>query len=292
MRTDEYFAPVEVVDKETLREALGYDIDTVAYVDPLDEFERRMQERERANRCRREVLEQVLQWRSPWIVSRCHRCSSSTYIDTGLCTYCTIAPYPPEFVTYNAYIESMAHERAERYGDVPERVNFTKVFADYHGICYLCDEPIDIAVPRMSLLGLNFDHIIPLYYGGHHAAWNFAPTHSSCNQAKSALISPTLVRTAMQAYTHAFGEAVAEAMYTKIAETVQRAVPDDGREMNTYEVLRLSELLYTHPRVASILRQSFERKVVELCAILQRNDVTIETCWAVQDEYRILKRSA
>ena len=51
--------------------------------------------------------------------------------------------------------------------------------------CYLCNQPIDMALPRTSKMGATIDHVIPLSRGGLDEMSNLKLAHWGCNLAKS-----------------------------------------------------------------------------------------------------------
>ncbi len=57
----------------------------------------------------------------------------------------------------------------------------------YGSNCYLCNEPIDITLPRQgegSLESLWPDHVVPTSKGGENTIRNVRPCHRKCNQDK------------------------------------------------------------------------------------------------------------
>jgi 5-methylcytosine-specific restriction endonuclease McrA len=60
-----------------------------------------------------------------------------------------------------------------------------KILETYGFICYLCNDPIDMKLPRTSKRGATVDHIIPLSRGGSDELDNLRLTHWSCNMKKS-----------------------------------------------------------------------------------------------------------
>ena len=65
-----------------------------------------------------------------------------------------------------------------------------KEVLDWYGpMCYLCEEEIDLTLPRKIGVpgwgyGLHLDHVIPLSKGGKDCLENVAPTHALCNLIK------------------------------------------------------------------------------------------------------------
>ena len=61
---------------------------------------------------------------------------------------------------------------------------------DWYGpVCYLCEEEIDLTLPRKIGVqgwgyGLHLDHVTPLSKGGADCLENVAPTHALCNLNK------------------------------------------------------------------------------------------------------------
>ncbi len=58
-----------------------------------------------------------------------------------------------------------------------------RLFERQNGVCFICEEPIDLVLQRD---GLEIDHIIPIASDGKDEENNFALTHEFCNRNKSA----------------------------------------------------------------------------------------------------------
>lgn len=63
------------------------------------------------------------------------------------------------------------------------------VLETYGSICHLCNEEIDITLPRQAGMpgwenGLQIDHVIPLSKGGDDTLENVRPSHGKCNIRK------------------------------------------------------------------------------------------------------------
>ncbi len=67
----------------------------------------------------------------------------------------------------------------------PNRISHEQVVSQYGNVCHICQEPIDIKLPRTSRLGLTVDHVIPLSKGGTDTMDNLRPAHWICNNRKS-----------------------------------------------------------------------------------------------------------
>jgi len=52
-------------------------------------------------------------------------------------------------------------------------------------VCYLCDEVIDLTIPRNQPLGATVDHVMPRSRGGHDTLDNVKLAHWICNLRKS-----------------------------------------------------------------------------------------------------------
>jgi 5-methylcytosine-specific restriction endonuclease McrA len=59
------------------------------------------------------------------------------------------------------------------------------VLENYGFICYLCDSPIDMQLPRTSKRGATIDHVVPISRGGLDELENLRLVHWECNNRKS-----------------------------------------------------------------------------------------------------------
>lgn len=67
----------------------------------------------------------------------------------------------------------------------PRRISPDQVVREYGDVCHICQEPIDMNLPRTNRLGLTVDHVIPLSKGGTDTMDNLRPAHWICNNRKS-----------------------------------------------------------------------------------------------------------
>jgi 5-methylcytosine-specific restriction endonuclease McrA len=67
----------------------------------------------------------------------------------------------------------------------PSGAWFEEVLNSHGSICYLCNNEIDITLPRRSKHGPTVDHVIPLSRGGSDELDNLRLTHWECNMKKS-----------------------------------------------------------------------------------------------------------
>lgn len=67
----------------------------------------------------------------------------------------------------------------------PNRISHEQVVQEYGDVCHICQEPIDMNLPRTNRLGLTVDHVIPLSKGGTDTMENLRPAHWICNNRKS-----------------------------------------------------------------------------------------------------------
>jgi HNH endonuclease len=58
-----------------------------------------------------------------------------------------------------------------------------RLYARQNGVCFICEDPIDLELQRKAL---EIDHIIPIAAEGKDDENNFALVHESCNRRKSA----------------------------------------------------------------------------------------------------------
>lgn len=62
------------------------------------------------------------------------------------------------------------------------------VLSTYGTDCHICNQPIDLSLPRTHSLGLHLDHVIPLARGGEHSLSNVKPAHARCNLSKGSKV--------------------------------------------------------------------------------------------------------
>ena len=79
--------------------------------------------------------------------------------------------------------------RARKAGVSSEPYTVRQILDLYGTDCHLCDEPIDLKLPRQVgkegwQLGLHLDHEIPLSKGGSDLIENVKPSHAICNMRK------------------------------------------------------------------------------------------------------------
>lgn len=66
----------------------------------------------------------------------------------------------------------------------PSRLAADEVVRVYGSDCHICQEPIDLGLPRTHKQGLTVDHVIPLSKGGTDTINNMKPAHWLCNIKK------------------------------------------------------------------------------------------------------------
>lgn len=67
----------------------------------------------------------------------------------------------------------------------PNRISADQVVREYGDTCHICQELIDMNLPRTSRMGLTIDHVIALSKGGTDTMDNLRPAHWICNNRKS-----------------------------------------------------------------------------------------------------------
>jgi len=72
--------------------------------------------------------------------------------------------------------QGVTNGRIISHDEVAQRDNFR---------CYLCNEPVDMELPRTSRYGATLDHVIPLTKGGQDSLDNVRLAHWICNIRKS-----------------------------------------------------------------------------------------------------------
>lgn len=97
--------------------------------------------------------------------------------------------------TPTAYHESCTKEaRSARYRiktvkrqkvSNPYRISHEQILREYGSNCHVCQEPIDLELPRTNRYGFTVDHFIPISKGGTDAIENLRPAHWICNIKKS-----------------------------------------------------------------------------------------------------------
>jgi 5-methylcytosine-specific restriction endonuclease McrA len=74
--------------------------------------------------------------------------------------------------------------RVSKRNGIVEKYTDDQVLAKYGTDCYLCQEPIDLNIPRTEPKGLNIEHVIPIVKGGPDTLENVRPSHRNCNLSK------------------------------------------------------------------------------------------------------------
>ena len=74
-------------------------------------------------------------------------------------------------------------------GNGVERYTLEQVLEEYGSVCYLCEQDIDLTLPRKIGVegwefGLHLDHVTPISKGGPDCLENVAPSHAICNLTK------------------------------------------------------------------------------------------------------------
>lgn len=67
----------------------------------------------------------------------------------------------------------------------PYRISHDQVVREYGSDCHICQEPVDLELPRTHRFGLTVDHVIPVNKGGTDDMTNLRPAHWICNVRKS-----------------------------------------------------------------------------------------------------------
>jgi 5-methylcytosine-specific restriction endonuclease McrA len=126
----------------------------------------------------------------PGLKSTCKECYRADRLDR-------LAKMDPEFRrqmkkaeqqrnrhTYRAATrKQLALRRGVHHEDWTEK----QLIETYGSNCYLCNEPIDLTLPRKgegSMESLWPDHVIPTSRGGENTIRNVRPCHRKCNQDK------------------------------------------------------------------------------------------------------------
>ena len=83
--------------------------------------------------------------------------------------------------------------RALKLGNGHEPYTEAEIFALWGIDCHICGEPIDFEAPRHTgdpgwELGLQMDHVIPVFKGGSDTKENVKPAHGICNLRKGTAI--------------------------------------------------------------------------------------------------------
>ena len=86
-------------------------------------------------------------------------------------------------------LRRITKRKALMKGNGSEPYTLEQVLQEYGAICYLCEEQIDLTLPRKIGTpgwgwGLHLDHVEPISKGGKDCLENVAPTHAICNLNK------------------------------------------------------------------------------------------------------------
>jgi 5-methylcytosine-specific restriction endonuclease McrA len=80
--------------------------------------------------------------------------------------------------------------RARLLNAFDEDVDLTELFARDGGLCGICREPVDPAIPWPDKRSKTLDHIVPLSRGGRHSWANAQLAHAVCNSRKNDHLLP------------------------------------------------------------------------------------------------------
>lgn len=86
-------------------------------------------------------------------------------------------------INYRIRDETLAKRDKKRWGW--EHYTTEMILERWGTICYLCDEEINLEIPRTEPEGLHLDHVRPISKGGADIIDNVKPTHAHCNLSKS-----------------------------------------------------------------------------------------------------------
>ena len=88
-----------------------------------------------------------------------------------------------------AAIDRARRRKIKMMGNGAQPYTLDQVLEEYGSICYLCEQDIDLTLPRKIgvegwQMGLHLDHVHPISKGGSDCLENVAPTHGICNLNK------------------------------------------------------------------------------------------------------------
>lgn len=69
------------------------------------------------------------------------------------------------------------------------RISAVELAEKFGNVCHLCNQVIDVSLPRTSKYGLTVDHILPLALGGSDDDSNLGVAHWICNSVKGAKVN-------------------------------------------------------------------------------------------------------
>lgn len=68
------------------------------------------------------------------------------------------------------------------------------LYLKQRGLCWLCDEALDLSVPKDTYGSCSFEHVIPAHCGGSFSRKNIVLTHWECNKARGSSIAWRVTR--------------------------------------------------------------------------------------------------
>lgn len=139
------------------------------------------------------VIANRLRSRETWLREK----ASQPETKSWLCKWCNEDIVVPWSYTGNRVYHDKCRAQANRHKNrvksvrrqnarvEPGRIDVFDIAARDGYICHICNETVDMTVPRTSRFGATLDHVYPLSLGGADSASNVKLAHWICNVKKS-----------------------------------------------------------------------------------------------------------
>jgi 5-methylcytosine-specific restriction endonuclease McrA len=85
-------------------------------------------------------------------------------------------------------LRALYKRRSKIKNGIVEKFTKQEIYDKDNGLCYLCEQQIDLSLKWTEPFSFTFEHVIPIYLGGYHTFENVRAAHRRCNQRKNRFI--------------------------------------------------------------------------------------------------------